>query len=90
VLRPRAWLAVRRSRLNVTLPEEQAAKLARMAERMHLQPGTLAESLLAQAIDDADPDAARIIPRVAARLDRQHGALPIVLQFTFETPSQSR
>ena len=64
------------SRLNVTLPEEQAAKLARLAERTHVQPGTLAGSLLAQAIDDADLDASQIvelldgIPGAWDRIDR--------------------
>ena len=64
------------SRLNVTLPEEHAAKLARLAERTHVQPGTLAGSLLAQAIDDADLDASQIvelldgIPGAWDRIDR--------------------
>jgi predicted transcriptional regulator len=49
------------SRLNITLPEQQAAKLARLAERTHVQEGTLARSLLAQAIDDADVDARHIV-----------------------------
>jgi enoyl reductase-like protein len=48
-------------RLNVTLDDERAAKLARMAERMHVQEGTLARSLLATAVDEADPDAAGIV-----------------------------
>lgn len=37
-----------------------AAKLARMAERSHLQEGTLARSLLSVAIDAADPDESHI------------------------------
>ena len=49
------------SRLNVTLPEEYAAKLARIAERTHVREGTLASSLLAQAIDEVDVDASSII-----------------------------
>jgi hypothetical protein len=44
-------------RLNVTLDAEHAARLARLAERMHLQEGTLARSLLATALEEADPDA---------------------------------
>jgi predicted transcriptional regulator len=48
------------TRLNVTLPAETAAKLARLAERTHVQEGTLARSLLAQAIDEADPDARHV------------------------------
>jgi hypothetical protein len=43
-------------RLNITLEDEQAEKLARLAGRMHLQPGTVARSLLSSALDDADPD----------------------------------
>jgi predicted transcriptional regulator len=43
-------------RLNVTLDDEHAAKLSRIAERTHLQEGTLARSLLSQAIDEADVD----------------------------------
>lgn len=46
--------------MNVTLEDEHAAKLTRLAERMHIQPGTLARSLLSSAIDDADPDARTI------------------------------
>lgn len=44
-------------RLNVTLDSEHAARLARLAERMHVQEGTLARSLLSTAIEEADPDA---------------------------------
>lgn len=58
------------SRLNVTLDPEHAARLRRLAERTHVQEGTLARSLLALAIEDADPD-----PRnVAALLDGIPGA----------------
>jgi hypothetical protein len=48
-------------RLNITLDDEPAAKLARLAERMHVQPGTIARSLLSSALDDADPDAHNIV-----------------------------
>jgi hypothetical protein len=48
-------------RLNITLDPEQGAKLARLAERMHVQPGTLARSLLSSALDDADPDARNVV-----------------------------
>ena len=58
-------------RLNITLDEEQAEKLARLASRMHLQPGTIARSLLSVALDDADPDARN----VADLLDGIPGAL---------------
>jgi predicted transcriptional regulator len=47
-------------RLNVTLEDEYAEKLSRLAERMHVQPGTVARSLLSQALDEADPDARNI------------------------------
>lgn len=58
-------------RLNITLDDEQALKLARLAERMHLQPGTVARSLLSLAIDEADPDARN----VTTLLDGIPGAL---------------
>lgn len=48
-------------RLNITLDPEQAAKLARLAERMHVQPGTIARSLLSSALDDVDPDARNVV-----------------------------
>jgi hypothetical protein len=57
-------------RLNVTLDSERAAKLSRLAARVHVNEGTLARSLLSSAIDDADPDPANI----AALLDGIHGA----------------
>lgn len=44
------------NRLNVTLDDEHAAKLARLAQRVHVNEGTLARSLLSSAIDDIDPD----------------------------------
>ncbi len=47
-------------RLNITLEDEYAAKLERVAERMHLQPGTVARSLLSSALDEADPDARNV------------------------------
>jgi hypothetical protein len=47
-------------RINVTLDEEHAHKLAQLAERTHVQEGTLARSLLSTALDGADPDASRI------------------------------
>ncbi len=45
-------------RLNVTLDAEHAEKLLRMAEQAYTQEGTLARSLLARAIDEADLDGA--------------------------------
>lgn len=48
-------------RLNITLDDAQAEKLARLAERLHVQPGTIARSLLATAIDEADPDPRNVV-----------------------------
>ena len=60
-------------RLNITLEDEHAEKLARLADRMHLQPGTIARSLLASAIDEADPDARNVtelLDGIPGALDR--------------------
>lgn len=48
-------------RLNITVDDEQYERLARMAERMHLQPGTLARSLLLSALDEAALDAENVV-----------------------------
>ena len=48
-------------RLNITLDDEQAAKLSRLAERMHVQPGTIARSLLSSALDETDADARNVV-----------------------------
>jgi len=53
-------MATSAKRINVTLDDEHAAKLSKLADRTHVQEGTLARSLLSTALDDADPDAARI------------------------------
>ncbi|HEX3735133.1 MAG TPA: hypothetical protein VHU86_08240 [Solirubrobacterales bacterium] len=53
-------MAASAKRINVTLDDAHATKLARLAERTHVQEGTLARSLLSTALDDADLDAARI------------------------------
>ena len=49
------------NRLNVTLDDEYATKLSRLAERTHVQEGTLARSLLSRAIDEADVDPRHIV-----------------------------
>lgn len=49
------------TRLNVTLDEEYAVKLARLAEQTHVQEGTLARSLLSRAIDEADLHAETVV-----------------------------
>lgn len=64
-------MATAARRLNVTLDSESAERLARLAERMHIQEGTLARSLLSTAIEEADPDARTI----AALLNGIPGAL---------------
>jgi len=48
-------------RLNVTLDEQYAAKLARLAQRTQVHEGTLARSLLSRAIDEADVDASNVV-----------------------------
>ena len=48
-------------RLNITLDDEQAEKLGRLARRLHVQPGTVARSLLSSAIDEADPDPRNVV-----------------------------
>jgi hypothetical protein len=53
-------MATSAKRLNLTLDDEHAAKLAELAERTHMQEGTLARSLLSTALDDADPGATRV------------------------------
>jgi hypothetical protein len=58
------------TRLNVTLDVEHATKLSLLAERIHVQEGTLARSLLSSALDETDPD-----PRtITALLDGIAGA----------------
>ncbi len=63
-------------RLNVTLDPEHAARLARLAERTHVQEGTLARSLLAAAIEEAE----RILQRVVAVLEGIPGAYEHAMQ----------
>lgn len=69
---------VNERRVNVTLEGRYAAKLAALAERVHVPEGTLARSLLSTALDEVDPDAARIteildgIPGAWERLEEGH------------------
>ena len=62
------------TRINVTLDDEHAQRLKRMAEQAHTAEGTLARSLLSRAIDDAEIDGATMaeilngIPGVHERL----------------------
>lgn len=63
-------MASGKSRVNVVLDEQHARKLSLMAERVHVQEGTLARSLLSSALDAADPEARTI----TAVLDATPGA----------------
>ena len=63
-------------RLNLTLGPEQAARLARLAERAQVREGTLARSLLSLAIEEADPEARHIV----AVLDGIPGAYEHAMQ----------
>lgn len=68
------------ARVNIVLDEVRAAKLRRLAERTHTNAGSLARSLLASALDEADPD-----PRnVTDLLDRIDGAWEDALRGTTE------
>lgn len=65
-------------RLNVTLDQTYAAKLAKLAERTHVNEGTLARSLLSQALDEADPDprhAAALLDGLPGAFERAHQGL---------------
>ena len=60
-------------RINVTLDAEHAVKLAQLAERTHLQEGTLARSLLSVAIDSADLEGAHVhmvLANIPGAMDR--------------------
>ena len=57
-------------RVNVLLSDEHAARLYGLADRTHVNAGTLARSLLSTALDQADPDAGTI----TALLDAVPGA----------------
>lgn len=59
------------TRFNVLLDEEHAAKLHALAARTHVNPGTIARSLLSTALEQADPDPASL----AELLDSIPGAL---------------
>jgi hypothetical protein len=58
------------TRFNVQLDEHHAMKLRALADRTHVNPGTLARSLLSMALDEAEPDPASIV----ALLDSIPGA----------------
>lgn len=58
------------NRFNVQLDERHARKLRSLAERTHMNPGTLARSLLCTALDESDPDPSSVV----ALLDSIPGA----------------
>jgi hypothetical protein len=60
-------------RLNITLDDEYATKLGRLAERAHVQEVMLARSLLSHAIDEADVDpdnVVQILEGISGSFDR--------------------
>ena len=67
------------NRVNVVLDQEHSTKLHRLAERTHTNPGTIARSLLATALDEADPDARHVtdlldsIPEAFDRAEQGRG-----------------
>lgn len=66
-------------RLNISLDEQRAAKLGRLAARAEVPDGTLARSMLSTAIDEADPDPGSVtdilegIPGLVDRVRRAEG-----------------
>jgi hypothetical protein len=67
------------SRLNIVLDAEHSLKLNRLAERTHMNPGTLARSLLSSALDEADPDprnVTELLDGIAGAWDRASEGLP--------------
>jgi hypothetical protein len=69
------------TRFNVQLDERHARKLHALAERIHVNPGTLARSLLTTALEEAAPDPSSI----AALLDAIPGAFERAQQGRRET-----
>ena len=51
----------RATRFNVQLDERYATKLHELAERTHMNPGTLARSLLSTALDEVTPESSTIM-----------------------------
>lgn len=71
------------ARFNVQLDDRHARKLRALAERTHVNPGTLARSLLCAALDEAEPDSSTIV----ALLDSIPGAFERARQGTHEIRS---
>ena len=53
-------------RVNITLDGQRAAKLARLAARIHVAENPLSRSLVSSAIDDGDRDADNVIAMLNA------------------------
>jgi len=49
------------NRINIKLDERHAAKLHELGERIHVNPGALARSLLSAALEEAAPHPASIV-----------------------------
>jgi hypothetical protein len=49
------------TRFNIQLDERHAMKLHALAERTHVNPGTLARSLLTTALEEAAPEPSSIV-----------------------------
>jgi predicted transcriptional regulator len=61
-------------RITIALEGELAERLGRLAERMRIQPGTLAAALLSAALDDADPAAHEVVELLDGIRDAHHQA----------------
>jgi len=48
-------------RFNIQLDDFPASKLRELADRTHVHPGTIARSLLTQALEAADPNPASVV-----------------------------
>ncbi|MDH5590633.1 MAG: hypothetical protein OEZ65_15805 [Gemmatimonadota bacterium] len=74
-------MAQKTTRFNIQLDERHAMKLHELAERTHVNPGTLARSLLSTALEQAAPHPASIIEL----LDAIPGAFERARQGLLET-----
>jgi predicted transcriptional regulator len=66
------------NRINVSLDDEHAVRLSQLAERLHVQEGTVARSLLSQALDEVDPEP-RQIADLLARIPGAHERIAVGL-----------
>ena len=57
---PRTYIGMSK-RFNIQLDDERAGKLEALAMHTHVQPGTLARSMLCAALDQTAPDPATIV-----------------------------